>query len=116
MLDYSIRDPITPSISPVFYGWTGRGGALYHGIRVEVLDSIPPVTQFSAARIPPSLASVGPTCTATSEQEQATPTAMTPHAGGKMLDYSIRGPLTLSYQLGSMVGLAKRCPLANIYS
>jgi hypothetical protein len=74
------------------------------------LDSIPPVTQFSVARIPPSLASIGPTYTATSEQEQATPTAMTPHAGGKMLDYSIRGPLTLSYQLGSMVGLAKEVP------
>jgi hypothetical protein len=41
MLDYSIRDPLTPSISPEFYGWTGRGGAVKHGIRAEVLDSIP---------------------------------------------------------------------------
>jgi hypothetical protein len=23
MLDYSIRAPLTPSISPGFYGWTG---------------------------------------------------------------------------------------------
>jgi hypothetical protein len=28
MLDYSIRDPLTPSISPEFYGWIGRGGAV----------------------------------------------------------------------------------------
>jgi hypothetical protein len=27
MLDYSIRGPLTPSISPRFYGSTGRGGA-----------------------------------------------------------------------------------------
>jgi hypothetical protein len=27
MLDYSIRDPLTPSISPRFYGWIGRGGS-----------------------------------------------------------------------------------------
>jgi hypothetical protein len=25
MLDYSIRGPLAPSISPGFYGWTGRG-------------------------------------------------------------------------------------------
>jgi hypothetical protein len=28
MLDYSIRGPLAPSISPGFYGWTGRGGAV----------------------------------------------------------------------------------------
>jgi hypothetical protein len=28
LLDYSIRGPLTPSISPMFYGWTGRGGAV----------------------------------------------------------------------------------------
>jgi hypothetical protein len=27
LLDYSIRGPLTPSISPGFYGWTGRGGS-----------------------------------------------------------------------------------------
>jgi hypothetical protein len=26
MLNYSIRDPLAHSISPRFYGWTGRGG------------------------------------------------------------------------------------------
>jgi hypothetical protein len=26
ILDYSIRDPLAPSISPEFYGWIGRGG------------------------------------------------------------------------------------------
>jgi hypothetical protein len=34
-----------------------------------------PATQFSIARIPPSLASAGPTGTATSEWEQAVPAA-----------------------------------------
>jgi hypothetical protein len=27
LLDYSIRGPLTPSISPEFYGWTDRGGS-----------------------------------------------------------------------------------------
>jgi hypothetical protein len=27
MLDYSIRGPLAPSISPRFYGWSGRGGS-----------------------------------------------------------------------------------------
>jgi hypothetical protein len=35
----------------------------------------PPATQFFAARIPPSLASSGPTGTAAPEREQAAPTA-----------------------------------------
>jgi hypothetical protein len=35
----------------------------------------PPVTQFSVARIPPSLASVGSAGTAAPEREQAAPTA-----------------------------------------
>jgi hypothetical protein len=26
VLDYSIRGPLAPSISPWFYGWIGRGG------------------------------------------------------------------------------------------
>jgi hypothetical protein len=34
----------------------------------------PPATQFSAARIPPSLASAGPAGTAAPEREQAAPT------------------------------------------
>jgi hypothetical protein len=28
MLDYSIRGPLSPSILPGFYYWTGRGGAV----------------------------------------------------------------------------------------
>jgi hypothetical protein len=28
MLDYSIRDPLTPSILPGFYGWIGKEGAV----------------------------------------------------------------------------------------
>jgi hypothetical protein len=35
----------------------------------------PPATQFSAARIPPSLASAGSTGMTTPEREQAAPTA-----------------------------------------
>jgi hypothetical protein len=27
MLDYSIRGSLASSISPEFYGWTGRGGS-----------------------------------------------------------------------------------------
>jgi hypothetical protein len=26
LLDYSIRAPLAPSVSPRFYGWSGRGG------------------------------------------------------------------------------------------
>jgi hypothetical protein len=42
LLDYSIRGSLAPFISPGLYGWTGRGGAVLHGIRGEVLGSIPP--------------------------------------------------------------------------
>jgi hypothetical protein len=28
VLDYSIRGSLAPSISPGFYGWTGRGGVV----------------------------------------------------------------------------------------
>jgi hypothetical protein len=35
----------------------------------------PPATQFSAARIPPSLASIGPAGMAAPEREQTAPTA-----------------------------------------
>jgi hypothetical protein len=54
------------------------------GLAEEMLSSMvpesrswvqfPPATQFSAARIPPSLASAGPTGTAAPEREQAAPT------------------------------------------
>jgi hypothetical protein len=27
MLDYNIRDPLTPFILPEFYGWTDRAGS-----------------------------------------------------------------------------------------
>jgi hypothetical protein len=70
-----------------------------------------PATQFSAARIPPSLASAGSAGTAAPEREQTAPTAVT-HAGEGMLDYSIRGPLALPYHLGFMVGLVEEGPLA----
>jgi hypothetical protein len=41
MLDYSIIETLAPSISPGFYAWIGKGRVLYHGIRAEVLGSIP---------------------------------------------------------------------------
>jgi hypothetical protein len=43
----------------------------------------PPATQFSVARIPPSLASVGPAGTAAPEREQAAPTAAARTQEGK---------------------------------
>jgi hypothetical protein len=46
--------------------------------------------QFFVARIPPSLASVGPTGTAAPEREETTATAAAhTHAGGEILYYSI---------------------------
>jgi hypothetical protein len=35
MLDYSIRGPLAPSMSPGFYGWIGRGGAVEHLINID---------------------------------------------------------------------------------
>jgi hypothetical protein len=75
LLDYSIRGSLAPSISPSFMV----------ALTEEVLSSMvleprswvqfPPATQFSAARIPPSLASAGPAGTAAPEREQTAPIA-----------------------------------------
>jgi hypothetical protein len=35
MLDYSIRGSPTSIITPEFYGWTGRGAVVFHGIRAR---------------------------------------------------------------------------------
>jgi hypothetical protein len=73
MLDYIIRDPLAHSISPEFYGCTGRGGSssMIPELRYWVQFFL--ATQFPTACIPPSLASVGPTGTAASEWEQPVP-------------------------------------------
>jgi hypothetical protein len=55
----------------------------------------PPVTQFSVARIPPSLASAGPARTVASEQEQAAPIATDGTQEGECWTI-IRDPLTPS--------------------
>jgi hypothetical protein len=75
MFEYSIRVPLTPYISPVFYGWTDRGGysSMVSKLRSWVQFSL--VTQFFAARIPPSLASAGPAGRAAPEREQTALTA-----------------------------------------
>jgi hypothetical protein len=46
MLDYSIIGPLTPSISPVFYGWTGTGGSSSNIYGVQNLKAI----EYIAAR------------------------------------------------------------------
>jgi hypothetical protein len=48
-LDYSIGVPLTHSILSKFYGWTDRGGAVYHDIRAKVLCSISSGYVFSFA-------------------------------------------------------------------
>jgi hypothetical protein len=77
MLDYSIRGPITPSISPEFYGWTDRGGSSSMIPELRSWVEFPLATQFPAACIPPSLASVGPTDMTAAEREQAAPITVT---------------------------------------
>jgi hypothetical protein len=77
MLDYSIRVPLASSISPVFYGWTDRGGSSSMVPESRSWVQFPPVTQFFAVRIPPSLASAGPAGMATPEREQAAATDAT---------------------------------------
>jgi hypothetical protein len=75
MLDYSIRGLLVHFISPRFYSCTGRGGSSSMVPEPRSWVQFPPVTQFFAARIPPSLASAGPAGTAAPEREQAAPTA-----------------------------------------
>jgi hypothetical protein len=77
MLDYSIRCPITPSISPGFYGWTDREGSSSMIPELRSWVQFPLATQFPAARIPPSLASVGPAGMAAPKWEQTAPITVT---------------------------------------
>jgi hypothetical protein len=80
-----------PSISPRFYGWIGRGESFQHGITAEVLDSIPPDHVFSsAARNNSHL----PCCLLSTHMTRAH--SRDSHAGGGMLDYSIRDSLASS--------------------
>jgi hypothetical protein len=58
----------------------------------------PPATQFSTINIPPSLASAGPTRTVALEPGNTNSRGS--HAGGGMLDYSIKGPLAPSISPG----------------
>jgi hypothetical protein len=46
ILNYSIRGPLTPSISPEFYDWIGKGDVVYHGTKIEILCLISPGTHF----------------------------------------------------------------------
>jgi hypothetical protein len=91
VLDYSIRDPLVPSISPGFYGWNVRGGSSSMISEPRSWVQFPPATQFSAVHIPPSLTSAEPAGMTASEREQA---------GGRILDYSIRCSLTPSISPG----------------
>jgi hypothetical protein len=75
MLDYSISDS-----SPLPYHLSFMVGLAEEMLSSMVPESsswfqFSPVTQFSAARISPSLASIGPVGTVTPEWEQAAPTA-----------------------------------------
>jgi hypothetical protein len=63
------------------------------------MGSISLVTQFFAARISPSLASVRPASMTTPEREQTALITTACTTGGGILDYSIRCPLTPSIPL-----------------
>jgi hypothetical protein len=76
MLEYSIRGLLVHSISLGFYGCTGRGRSSSMVSELRSWVQFPLATQFSAARILPSLASARPVDTAAPEREQAAPTAM----------------------------------------
>jgi hypothetical protein len=77
VLDYSIKESLIPSISPGFYGWTDKEGSSSMVSKPRSWVQFLPATQFSAARIPPSLTAAGSVGTATPEREQAAPTAAT---------------------------------------
>jgi hypothetical protein len=95
-----IKGPLTPSISPGLYSQTGSG-AFQHGIKAEVLGSIPPGHAFSSvARHNSHL----PCCSLSTHIARAC--GRDSHTGGGMLDNSIRGPHPLLYHLGYIVGLA----------
>jgi hypothetical protein len=77
MLDYSIKGLLTPSISPGFYGWTGRGGSSSIVPEPRSWVQFSSTMQFSAARIPPSLVSAGPAGTTAPERERQQAVART---------------------------------------
>jgi hypothetical protein len=83
MLDYSIRGLITPSISHEFYGWTDRGGSSSMVLEPRFWVQFPPVTQYSAAYISPSLAYTGPAGTTAPEREHVAPTTAAHTQEGK---------------------------------
>jgi hypothetical protein len=74
VLDYSIKESLIPSM---FYGWTDKEGSSSMVSKPRSWVQFLPATQFSAARIPPSLTAAGSVGTATPEREQAAPTAAT---------------------------------------
>jgi hypothetical protein len=88
LLDYSIKDPLAPSISPRFYGWIGRVGAVQHGTRAEVLDSIPLIMHFL-----PLCVIISTYLVVLLSTHMVRACGRDSHAGGGMLDYSIRDPL-----------------------
>jgi hypothetical protein len=113
VLDYSIRDFLAPSISPVFYGWTGREGSSSMVSEPRSWVQFPLATQFFAARISPSLASAGSIGTAAPEREQAAPTVMAHTQEGECWTIAYEAPSPPPYHLGFMVGLAEEGPLAD---
>jgi hypothetical protein len=93
MLDYSIRGLHTPSISPVFYGWTGRRGysSMISKPRSWVQSPTPPGHAFSSAT---RNNSYPPYCLLSMHMARAC--GCDSHTGGIMLDYSIRCPIAPS--------------------
>jgi hypothetical protein len=93
-LDRSIRGPLAPSISPGFYGWTGRGGSSGMVPEPRPWVQFPLATHFFPLRNNSHL----PCCLLSTHLVRAC--GRDSHAEGGMLDYSIRGSLTLSISLG----------------
>jgi hypothetical protein len=89
-----IKAPLTPSISPGFMVRLAEGGAVYHGTRAEVLGLIFSGHAFSSAtRNNSHLPCLLSTHMARARGHDS-------HAGGGMLNYSIRGPLVPSTSPG----------------
>jgi hypothetical protein len=52
VLDYSIRGSLTPSMSPGFYGWAGRGGSSSMAPELRSwFQPPPPVMYFLSLRV-----------------------------------------------------------------
>jgi hypothetical protein len=88
MLDYSIRAPLTPSISLGLYGWTGRGESSSMVPEPKSWVQFLPAMHFLplCVIIPTYLAVLLSTHMARARGRDS-------HARGGMLDYSIRGLL-----------------------